>query len=136
MNFYIFWNKIGKLKISKIIYQISRDFCQNTRITKHSGRQDFHLGYLKKGFQSKLKSHLSKNKFEKSYFSWIDDGEILSLRKLDNKGCQYHIRLFNDREIRVHYEFAPDGHPIKHLREDCFKPKRNHFSSLIKGFLQ
>ncbi len=134
MNFYFFWNRIGKLKISKPIYQFSRDFCQKIKITKHSGRQDFHLGYLKKN-KEKLKQFLEKNNFEKSYYSWIDDGEILSLRKLDNKGYQYHIRLFNDKEIRVHYEYAPDGHPIKHLREDCFEPKTNYFSSLLKDFI-
>jgi hypothetical protein len=130
---YKFWRFIGKLRVSRVIYQKGRDLFLFLRLAKHGGRQEYSIGFLKK--RVNLRNHLEKNGFENSYYSWIDDGEFLSMRKVE-KEFQYHIRLFDDMELRGHYEYVPDGFPIKHLREDCFKQKKKYFSFLLKDHLK
>jgi hypothetical protein len=130
---YKFWRFVGKLSVSKVIYQKGRDLFLFLRLAKHSGRQKYSIGFLKNGFN--LRKYLELRGFENSYYSWIDDGEVLSMRKVE-KGFQYHIRLFEDMELRGHYEYVPDGFPLKHLREICFKRKKKYFSSLLKLYLK
>ena len=49
-----FWRAVGKLNISKIIYQKSRDLFLFLKLAKHQGRQNFHIGFLKEGIDLKL----------------------------------------------------------------------------------
>lgn len=91
-----FWKRIGGWKISEVIYKNGRDFCQWTRITKHSGRQNFHIGWLTKGKRSALVKHLKKQGFENDPYAWIDSDEVLSMRKSVKDNYQYHLRLYKD----------------------------------------
>ena len=60
-------------------------------------------------------SYFNKKGFEKIKIAWLDDGEILSMRKIEDKYYQHHVRLFDDGEIRGHFEMTPESHMIKHL---------------------
>ena len=131
-----FWKRVGSWKISERIYKNGRDFCQWAHITRHSGRQHFHIGWLAKGVTKiKLRRHLEKAEFEHDPYAWIDKDEVLSMRKPAKDKYQYHIRLHKDGEIRGHYEYAPDSKPLKHLETRYFRRKRRYFKTLLKGFL-
>jgi len=58
------------------------------------------------------------------------------MRKKEGKEFQYHIRLFKDKEIRAHYEYSPEAHPITH----CFcvhqEAKKEYFKKLLNEYLE
>jgi len=122
---------VGKLRVSKIIYPHIRSLLLFLKLIKHKGKQKYSIGFLKKGVN--LRKYLERNGFENDDYAWIDNGEVLSMRKIDKLYFQYHIRLFDDGELKGHYEYIPDGFPIKHWREVCFKNKKGYFNSLLKG---
>ncbi len=122
-------------KFAYFSYPYLRDFCLFIRITKHKGRQNYKVGFLKKKItKNKFKTLLKTKGYEQSILSWIDDDEVLSMRKRINK-FQYHIRLFKDNEIRAHYEYSPESAPIKHYYESMFIPKKQYFKKLLKGLI-
>lgn len=121
-----------------VIYKIWPPVLRTLEKVKfHKGRQEYLIGHLK-DTQSvyNLKKHLTKNGFEKAILSWIDTGEILSMRKIDNKIFQYHLRVFNDTEIRGHYEYSPEAKPLFHCLEKYFEPKKEYFTKLTKKYLK
>lgn len=63
-----------------------------------------------------LVKHLVAQGFAKHFIAWKDDSELVSLRKLENFMYQYHVRIFKDGEVRGHYEYTPECHPIAHLK--------------------
>jgi hypothetical protein len=131
-------NKLTKVvwKINYKIYPYLRDFILFTRLWKHTGRQNYHLGYVKDNISEKeIMKKFNKFGFEHSICSWIDDGEVLSMRKIKGD-FQYHIRLFNDGELRGHYEFSPERSPIGHLSEKVFLPKKNYFLNIINELIK
>ncbi|MBT7367911.1 hypothetical protein HN814_06875, partial [Candidatus Woesearchaeota archaeon] len=106
------------------------------KIRFHKGRQPFLIGKIKtKKDLPKIKKLLIKNNFEHAILAWKDSGEILSMRKIDKKIYQYHIRIFKDLEVRAHYEFSSEGSPLGHVRESVFKPKSKFFKKLLKNYL-
>lgn len=67
---YHFWRFVGSFRISEIVYQKSRDFLLWVGIAKHSGRQNYSFGYLKKKYTKKhFEKNLIKKGFEWSYYS-------------------------------------------------------------------
>ena len=90
------------------------------RIIWHNkNRQRYHLGWLAPG---KTLQGLEKNLHEKwgfgnHFVAWVDNGQVLSWRKLADFDHQYHIRVFKDGEIRGHYEYTPESKPVKHFDE-------------------
>jgi hypothetical protein len=44
---------------------------------------------------------------------------------------QYHLRVFKDGEVRGHYEYTPECHPIWHLQKVGQEPRREE----LLGFL-
>lgn len=118
-------------KITYACYPYIRNFLLFSRIMKHSGRQNFHLGFLKQGLSmDDLKYLLEEKGFEKSIMSWIDDDEAMSMRKRANKIYQHHIRLYSDGEIKGHYEYSPESRPRKHLKGEVFEPEKRFFMDL------
>lgn len=81
-----------------------------------------------------LRDHLIKQGYEQVHLAWRDTGEILSMRKVDGEIFQYHIRLFSDGEIRGHYEYSPEGSPIKHVKRTCFEKRVHYFNKLLNEF--
>ncbi len=83
------------------------------------GRQRYHIGWLAKGKTlAELKHHLHINYgFGNHFVAWPDEGQVLSWRKIKDFNHQYHLRVFSDGEIRGHFEYTPEGHPIEHFDE-------------------
>lgn len=131
-----FWFLIGKFPLAKFLYKKSRNFLLRHKLVEHSGRQRFLIGKLKKNKNKKdFKKYLLAQGFEPDPYAWIDDGEVLSLRKLDKQEYQYHLRLFKDGEVRGHYEYAPDRHPLKHYWVKGLVDRKENFKKILRGFL-
>lgn len=82
-----------------------------------------------------ITKNLLENKgFEKAKLSWKDTDEILNMRLLD-KEFQYHLRLFNDMEIRGHYEYASEAHPWWHINEKIFENRSDFFKKILGDYL-
>lgn len=101
-------------------------------------RQPHLVGHLKKGFRTKdavqaLRSH----GFFFQAFAYRDPGQEASLRRLDeiNPVFQYHVRIFRDGEIRAHYEYTPEDHPLKHLNEAVLEHRPEPIREALKGLL-
>ncbi len=125
----LFW------KLTHRCYPSLRDFLLLARIIKHDGRQEYPIGFLKNGFDRKnVREILENHGFEPAVCAWIDDAEILSMRKEDGKH-QYHVRLFSDNELRGHYEYSPEGNLWGHLKGHVFKPADEHFREILKEVL-
>lgn len=99
-------------------------------------RQDFLMGILPQNVTHKdFDNFLRRRGFEDVPLSWIDPGEQINVRRLADSKRQYHIRVFNDREIRGHLEYAPESRPVAHLMELGFDPAGEYLSRLFDDFL-
>lgn len=128
----IFW------RTAHFFYPYIRDLSLFFRLTKHSGRQKYHIGFLKKGIEvGEFRDFLIKNGFEKDIIAWIDDDEVLSMRKLSGKLWQYHLRLFSDGELRGHKEYSPESwHWWKHFTEVDEETGEEYFKKLLSKILK
>ncbi len=100
------------------------------KLIRHSGRQPFLLGHLAP--RTSLETFIKKVEamgYHNHFLAWKDDDEVVSLRLSDGFTHQYHLRVFNDGEVRGHYEYAPEAYPIAHL-------VRVHFFDTREFFLQ
>ena len=98
-------------------------------------RQRFLLGHLKAGVSPREAAlHLKQFGFRRHRVAFTDGGQELSLRRLCEKhhDRQYHARIYDDGEVRCHYEYTPDDHPIRHLREDIFLRREDRFMPWVK----
>lgn len=121
----------------KFIYSFWPYVLRTYEIFFHHHRQDYLIGRLISPKNKKdLKNHLKKHGFERAIIALKDPGEILNMRKREGKEFQYHLRLFNDSEIRAHYEYAPEAHPITHCFNVKQESKKKHFQELLKGYLE
>lgn len=113
-----------------------RDLLLKLHIIYHHGRQDYLFGTLKKekGVDDFIR-YLTSHGFGNHFVAWRDDDEIASLRMTDGFKKQYHLRIFNDGEIRGHYEFTPEAHPIKHLNEVHMREGRDVFMKVLDGWI-
>ena len=109
-----------------------RDSVIALNVIKNYGRQPHLLG--------KVAPHLSVEDFisflvEKGYayhrVAWEDEGEVVSLRYVENFVYQYHVRVFEDREVRGHYEYTPECYPLLHLWDIGREHKRDEFLKLF-----
>src|SRR5687768_2179525 len=98
------------------IHPYVRDVLLALHLIHHHGRQPFHIGWLAAGDTAQdLRDYLIKQKgFEDHFPCWIDDGETVDLRFRQNFDWQYHLRIFNDGEVRGHHEYTPESRPIAH----------------------
>jgi hypothetical protein len=130
-----------KLKIWHFIYQFflpAQKFLLKYGIIYHqSQRQKYHIGWLAPGKTlEELKLHLhSRWGFGNHFVAWTDTGQVLSWRKLTDFEDQYHLRVFSDGEIRGHFEFTPEAHPIEHLEEKGEMNKREDFLKFLGDFV-
>lgn len=101
------------------IHPYIRDFLLKLHIIHHHGRQPFHIGWLAPNDTAQdLRDYLVKYKgFEDHFPCWVDDGETVDLRFRQNFDWQYHLRIFDDREVRGHHEYTPESRPIAHLTD-------------------
>ncbi len=102
----------------------------------HNFRQNYLLGFLNANYNKEaLVTLLEKAGFEPAIIAWRDPGQMLSMRKVHDEVFQYHIRLFIDGEIRAHYEYSPEAHPINHFFEFRFEPESEFFKKILGGYL-
>lgn len=100
-------------------------------------RQEFLLGHLCVS-RDEAVAHLKSVDFFNNRIAWPDPGQTASLRRLCDKksGMQYHIRLFDDGEVRGHYERTPEDHPVTHLQRVDFEDRTDQFLVWIKPILK
>ena len=130
-----------KQKIWRMVYPVF-PFCQKALLNMgliwhEKGRQRYHIGWLAPGKNLEdLKLHLhTKWGFGNHFVAWTDEGQVLSWRKLDGFHEQYHLRVFNDGEIRGHYELTPEAHPIGHFGEEKEQFRRQEFLRFLGDFV-
>ncbi len=116
------------------LHTFVRDASLALGIVSHSGRQNFLLGKIAPGQSVKeVIEFLISHGYGNHFIAWKDDGELISLRRLVGFTYQYHIRIFEDGEIRGHYEYTPECYPILHLKAVNQKDCREEFLELLKG---
>jgi hypothetical protein len=102
--------------------------------TYPGGRQPYLLGTLAPGIsvQDFVSSMLAQG-FGNHFIAWKDRGQIVSLRYMDDFKYQYHLRVFEDGEVRGHYEYTPECHPVLHMKMVGvpFEPRREEFMRFI-----
>ena len=122
----LFW------KIIEPLFPTVRDIWMRLGFISHDYRQPYLYGRLKAEVTSyDLRQLLKQAGFENAYLAWIDPDEVVNMRKLAGVEYQYHVRLFKDGEVRGHYEFAAETHPIKHLREIGMVTGEDYLTSLL-----
>jgi len=135
-----FFDKI-KQKIWHFIYSffphVQKFLLKGGIIHHESKRQKYHIGWLTPGKTlEELKLHLhSKWGFGNHFVAWTDSGQVLSWRKLVDFQDQYHLRVFSDGEIRGHFEYTPEAHPIEHFIEKGEINKRREFLKFLGDFV-
>lgn len=109
-----------------------RDSALALSLVKVEGRQPYLLG--------KVAPHLSieefvavlvKNGFAYHRVAWEDEGEMVSLRYVENFVYQYHVRVFSDGEVRAHYEYTPECYPMLHLFEVGHEARKEEFMRMF-----
>lgn len=124
----LFWELIYR------IHPIARSFVLNTGLMKHSGRQPYLIGTLKSEISTEeLFNYLKTQGYEHNRIAWVDEGEVLSIRKI-NGIYQYHIRVHDNGEVRAHYEYAPESRPIRHILDQVID-QSGYFIELLGRFL-
>ncbi len=99
-------------------------------------RQRYHLGWVKPGIEfTDLVKELEKIGFANHFVAWKDQGQVFSLRKLENFDWQYHIRIFEDGEVCGHYEKTPESHPLDHFFERGELDRSDVFLAWIGSWL-
>ncbi len=101
------------------IFKKLQKLLHKTKILKYPGRQPYHVGWLAPGKSlGDLRLYLHANwGFGGKFMSFEDAEQVLSWRKIEPHGGQYHIRVFKDGEIRGHYEKMPETGVLEHLSE-------------------
>jgi hypothetical protein len=112
-----------------------RDALLRLGIIHHEGRQDFLLGKLAEDRTlADFLRYIHAVGFGNHFIAWEDDGQVVSLRKLVNFEWQYHLRIFDDGEIRGHYEYTPESHPLWHLNHVGREERRAEFSRILSDW--
>lgn len=123
---YIFW------RIYTPCHSVVRDVALVLGVVEHDGRQPYLLGTIA--------PHLSIREFadiliEKGYgnhfVAWEDEGQVISMRRTDGFQWQYHLRVFEDREVRAHYEYTPECYPIAHMKAEHMQDRHQYFFNLL-----
>ncbi|QQG38244.1 MAG: hypothetical protein HYS26_01690 [Candidatus Kaiserbacteria bacterium] len=99
-------------------------------------RQRYLLGHIAPSSHvGALVEHLVANGYRQQEVAWKDEGEIVNLRLLQDFVYQYHIRIFEDGEVRAHYEFTPECYPLRHLRQKGQTHEREYFLDLLRDHI-
>ena len=130
-----------KQKIWRVIYKffhIAQVDLLRTGLIRHiDKKQKYHIGWLAPGKTLEgLKRHLhEKWGFGNHFVAWTDEGQVLSWRKLVDFNDQYHLRVFENGEMRGHFEYTPEGHPIDHFIEKGEVDKTEDFLKFLGDYV-
>jgi len=99
---------------------------------RNRGRQPYLLGKVASHTSiEKFVAHLIDLGYAYHRVAWLDDGEVVSLRYVENFIFQYHVRIFEDGEVRGHYEYTPECYPFLHLLEIGHEDRREEFLEIF-----
>ncbi len=104
----------------------------------HRSRQNFLIGKMQDTSERAMadfKAYLLNNGFEEAVIAWRDPGQVFSLRRFDGRDHQFHIRVFNDGEVRIHRELSTEAHPLSHVTEANLASGADFFLPLIEKFI-
>jgi hypothetical protein len=109
-----------------------RDFLVWARVVRHEGRQQYLLGVLAEHetIESVVEYLISRG-YGNHFVAWKDEGQVVSLRKATCFEYQSHIRIFEDGEVRAHYEYTTEYRPFKHLRAAGQEARREECIALL-----
>ena len=119
------------------IHPIVRDTSLLLGVVSHDrhypqGRQPYVLGTLAPGVTiQEFISYMLTKGFGNHFIAWKDRGQVVSLRYVDSFKYQYHLRVFSDGEVRGHYEYTPECHPVMHMKDQNMEPRREEFLKFI-----
>ncbi len=123
-------------KLFEPLFPTIRDTLVFLGFIKHNERQPYPYGWLKDGASERsLRALLAKAGFSSDYLGWIDPGEVLNMRRIVNTIYQYHVRLFQDGEVRAHYEYTTESHPFKHLHDVGLEDGASYLEPLLAPVL-
>lgn len=123
---YYFW------RVYSPYHPMLRDSVIALSLIRNRGRQPFLLGRVAPHLSiEEFVSYLTQNGYAYHRVAWEDDGEIVSLRYVKNFSHQYHVRVFEDGEVRGHYEYTPECYPILHLWDVGREDRRENFLALV-----
>ncbi len=124
--------KYALWRIYTPFHPLVRDAALVLGIVSHSGRQNFLIGKIapNRTFKEVIDFLISRG-YGNHFIAWKDDGELVSLRRLVGFSYQYHLRIFQDGEIRGHYEYTPECYPILHFRAVDQKDCRDEFQKML-----
>ncbi len=119
------------------LFPTTRDTLMFLGFMRHDDRQRFSLGWLKQEVTDRqVRAALRAAGFSDDYLAWIDPDETLNMRKLVDQVYQYHVRVFNDGEVRGHREFSTESHPMKHVFERGMTPGTEYLTPLLARLIQ
>lgn len=106
-------------------------------IIHYKARQEYHIGWLApEKTLEELRLHLHTEwGFGNHFISWIDSGQVLSWRKLVDAKTQYHIRVFEDGEIRGHLEPTPESGVFARIMRRGITEAQNDFLKFLGDFI-
>jgi hypothetical protein len=73
--------------------------------------------------------------FGNHFIAWRDTDELVSLRKTVGFRYQYHVRVFEDGEVRCHYEYTPEYRPFRHLIQIGFEDRTPEFMEILRDWI-
>jgi hypothetical protein len=113
-----------------------RDALISLRMAKNHGRQPYLLGTIKKGYSiEQFVAKAVEQGFAYHRVAWEDAGEVVSLRLVNDFVYQYHLRVFEEGEVRGHYEYTPECYPILHLWDVGREHKREEFMRMFGEYI-
>jgi hypothetical protein len=125
---YVFWRAYTPA------HPLFRDAALRLGMVKHKGRQNYLLGHIAPGQTvQEFVDYLVSKGFANHFVAWKDDGEVVSLRRVENFTHQYHLRIFADGEVRGHFEFTPECYPFSHLKAIGQENHPEVFEELFAG---
>lgn len=134
---YLFW------KVAGPAHPYARDITARlglfnfNQFVDEKGRQQFLLGTIAAQFSAKdVIECLIAHGYGNHFIAWKDSGEVASLRLVDGFTHQYHVRIFNDGEVRAHYELTPEAYPIKHYYEVGMEERGEYFQRLLGHMIE
>lgn len=126
------WIKYSFWRIYTPLHPFVRDVALTLGVVSHSGRQNYTIGKITSDQNIEaVVNFLISHGYGNHFIAWKDDQELISLRRVVGFKYQYHLRIFEDGEIRGHYEYTPECHPLLHFKAIDQKDCRSEFLKLL-----
>jgi hypothetical protein len=108
-----------------------------SKIEGHKERESFPVGWLAEGKTLvELREYLHREwGFGGNFSTHTDSGEVLNWRKLLENGQQYHLRVYEDGEIRGHIEMSPEKNAISNFTKGGQSESREEFIKFLGDFV-